>query len=207
MEDYLSMEQGTLKQFGFTGLLMLSLLFAACDQPPDPDMPRPVRDAYNITEFADAILAGLDVSGYIKLEGSWESFASPTDPLGKLYTAVSPLYNIDKKIKLDFTKVTGSNIAVTGYVTANTRGGKTVIEAIKLPAEMTRIGEYSFWDCSNLELIVFNGNMPPEIPVSALTGVHSPLTLLVPNGMGSNYAALKANLEGVISEVTIETAQ
>jgi hypothetical protein len=198
-----------------TYLLSLITLFIACDQP-DPNMPQVVDDTLNITELTNAIAAGpgdFDVSGYVKLRGSWESFAGAAgvvaandDPLGKLYAAIAPLQQqANKTIMLDLSRVSGGNIADTPYVALSGRSYKTAIRAIKLPADMISIGGYSFNGCGNLETITFTANTPPTIPVSALTGVSANLTLEVPPGMESHYAALKTSLEapGIITVTVI----
>jgi hypothetical protein len=177
-------------------------------------MPQETDDTLNITELAGKIAAGpgdFDVSGYVALRGSWESFAGSAgagapydDPLGKLYAALAPLgQHTTKKISLDFTRVTGRNIADGAPVLPAVRTYKDVLRAVKLPEDMGRIGAFAFTGCASLDTLVFTGDAPPEIGGDAFAGIKSPLTLEVPAGAEGDYQTLIDILEGGGIEVAL----
>jgi hypothetical protein len=192
------------------------LLIGCKDEPPDPNLFQPVDDTLNITQLSTGIAsapADFDVSDYIKLRGSWESFSSfvgevspYADPLGKVYYAISPLGQFTTKtIKLDFSRITGRNIANSGREAADSRGYKTVLAAIRLPADIERIGDRAFNGCANLTRIVFLGRAPPLLGSYALSGisVDKELIIVVPPGTEGAYQSFKTAREAEGALVTL----
>jgi hypothetical protein len=187
----------------FTFILHCSFLIANCslDSPPDPNVEQPVDDTLNITTLTDAIAENpksFDVSLFIKMKGSWESFGDTAsgDPLGKLYAAIAPLESqgTGKKIKLDFSLVNGSNITDTPYGQPLwARSFKGALQAVIMPPTLLSIGAYSFYRCTGLETIIFSAESPPVISPTALEGVGA-LILEVPAGSKSAYEAAYSGL-------------
>lgn len=198
-------------------IVQFSFFIIACDTPPDPNVPSVVDDTMNIVALQSRISSGpadFDVTDYVKLRGSWESFSSSVgevsayaDPLGKLYYAIAPLGQFTAKtIKLDLSRVTGSAVADGVRDAAGSRSYKNVLAALKLPADMTRIGAYSFAGCAKLERIVFLGSGPPLLGEKALDGIgEDGLMLVVPRGTESAFQGLKAALE--IEGVTVTISE
>jgi hypothetical protein len=188
-------------------LLATLIAFVACEPPPDPNVPQVADDTLNIVALASRISSGpadFDVAEFIKLRGSWESFSSYVgevsaydDTLGKLYAAIAPLGQFTTKtVKLDFAGVTGRNIADSSLDAANSRGYKNTLAAVRLPADMVRIGDYAFAGCAKLERIVFLGSAPPLVGSKALDGIGKDgVTLVVPKGAESAFESLKAAIQ------------
>jgi hypothetical protein len=199
--------------------LLLSLAFlltglTACRQPPDPNRDAPPPDgSLSVTQLRDYIrldIDGFDENSWIALNGSWDSFASQAgvlsfdDPLGKLYEALTPLYPAGKKIKLDFTRVTGAIITNGSSANPGERGNcPLLISAVRFPAHLTRIGDYSFKGCTNLAAIIFTSNDPPAVPQNAVEGIGPSLNMGIPTGKETNYTALKTALETMGITVTV----
>jgi hypothetical protein len=193
--------------------LIFSLVFSACGQP-DPNRDAPPPDgSLSITQLRDYIrldTGGFDENTWVVLNGSWDSFASTQgplsfdDPLGKLYEALTPLASAGKKIKLDFTRVTGPAINNGGNTNPGERGnGPPRISAVRFPAQLTRIGEYSFKGCVNLQTVIFTSANPPVIPQNAVEGLGTPLDMGVPTGKEANYTALKTIFENANTGITV----
>jgi hypothetical protein len=190
-----------LPQFFLVSLgLLSSIAVIACDQPPDPNMPPVIDDTYNITELANFIAASpnaVEEAQVYRMKGSWESFSASGDPLGKLYAAIAPLGQFTmKKIALDFSPVTGGNIADSpaGVV----RSYKAVLRAVTFPEGIQTIGAYSFNGCANLNEITFSGGAPPAIAGTAFTGIANPVTIHIPAGTTTAYNTIRALFSGAL---------
>jgi hypothetical protein len=186
-------------------------LFSGCelDAPPNPAPPyTPPDGAYNITQLADSLAEnpdGFDTGDFIRMKGSWQDFWSAkgevsgyADPLGKLYAALKPLDQSGsggKTIKLDFSLVSGRNIVDSNPVLVASRP-KHSIAALKFPADMQSIGDYSFEDCTSLAKLIFSGDTPPEIGDNSFSGVRKDIEITVPEGRDEAYAPLLAKIKG-----------
>jgi hypothetical protein len=161
--------------------LLLVLLLAACDVPPDPNPPYvPPDGLWGIAELTDEIDArpqSFDTGDWIKMKGSWESFSSRAgevgaydDPLGKLYRALVRLQqSTAKKIQLDCSAVNGGNIPDSTPVNASleSRPARDVISQLRFPADMTTVGAYAFYGCGSLTDVFFTGGARPELGAAA----------------------------------------
>ncbi|GHV75487.1 hypothetical protein AGMMS49942_03080 [Spirochaetia bacterium] len=183
-------------------LCAVILLLGCDDSPPDPNMPVVVDDTLNITQLTELIStapAAIDETVYYRMKGSWESFAALDDPLGKLYAAIAPLGRFTAKtIRLDFSLVTGRNIADGTYAAASSRSYKGVLAGVKFPDDMQTIGAYAFYECVNLSELTFAGAAPPAIAPTAFTDIHNPVQVWIPEGAAANYAAFTTTIPGVI---------
>jgi hypothetical protein len=71
------------------------------------------------------------------------------------------------------------------------------LAAIRLPADIERIGNYSFDGCAKLTRIVFLGRAPPVLGSHALSGISEgeELFIVVPPGTEGAYESFRAALE------------
>lgn len=63
----------------------------------------------------------------------------------------------------------------------------TKLTDITLPASVTKVGEYAFYNCSSLQSVTFLGTTPPELGENAFLGTNSFLTIYVPASALSAY--------------------
>ena len=139
----------------------------------------------NLAEWLDGLLPNTADTPYgIILHGlNLETdFHEGGDPLYKLYEALQ-----GKFVEIDLSGCEGQAIPDTDYSAAAERPGKDSIVSVVLPQGITSVGDYAFYGCSNLSLVVYRATEPPVLGAGAFSGTHAGLAKEVPAGSIDAY--------------------
>jgi hypothetical protein len=65
--------------------------------------------------------------------------------------------------------------------------GCTSLESLELPSNVSDIGGYAFYNCSNLKSILLLSTSVPEITTDTFKGVNANLKIYIPSNLEKNY--------------------
>ncbi len=170
--------------FGFTGLREITLpqslktikddAFRGCSYLTSFTIPK------SVTSIRDGILIQCRSLTRITVEEGNERYDSRDGCNGIVETATNTLIAVcnNTVIPTSVTRI-GDNVYFNSDITSFT-----------IPAQITSIGNYAFYGCSNLKVIISEINTPFDIPQSTFSGIPSNTILRVPKGTKAAYEAI-----------------